>query len=221
MENYNKPKKNDIKGFKDEITPGDIQNIQTENIAAKNTEKESLKEAQLEEYTALLKRIQADFENYKKRSEKEIEEKNKYAVAQFISKLLPILDSFELALKKNNKSADSSTSNTNNNAVNNSNFENNEKFRQGMELIHTQLLTMLKKEGVEEIKSISQKFNPFRHEAIMKSNDFTAEDEIILDEFQKGYVYRDIVIRTSKVKINRIEKNRENIEETILTDKNN
>ncbi len=184
MENFVKQKKSkdkesDVKGS-DESTRADL-------------EIRGLKDKQIEEYTLLLKRIQADFENYKKRSEKEVDEKTRYAVAQFISKLLPTLDSFELALKNTNKSA------------NKMDINNPEKFRQGMELIHNQLLATLKKENIEEIKSVGQKFDPFRHEAIMKANDLTTDDEIILEEFQKGYVYRDIVIRPSKVKINKIE----------------
>ena len=129
--------------------------------------------------TDTLKRLQAEFENYKKRIDKEKEEFAKYAGALTIGKMLPVLDSFEIALK---------------------NTSDREKFVEGMKMIYAQFHSVLEAEGVRPIKAAGEKFDPYRHEVLMKEESDKPEDTI-LEEFQKGYMLNDRVLRHSKVKI--------------------
>jgi len=143
------------------------------------------KETQIEELTDTLKRLQAEFENYKKRMEKENANNIKNANSGLITELLPVLDSFELALKDNG-------------------CENPEvaKYRKGLELIYSQLYSILEDNGLRIIDTKNRKFDPYRHEVLMVK-DSTEPDEMILQEFQKGYMLNDIIIRHSKVMISK------------------
>ncbi len=135
----------------------------------------------LADYTHMLQQLQADFENFKKRTEKEKTETGKYASAPVMIKLLPVMDSFEMALK--NKNSDP------------------EKFAKGMELVYAQLYSVLKGEGLTKIDAVGQKFDPYVHEVLMQEQ--SEKDGIILEEFQKGYKFKDKILRHSKVKIGR------------------
>ncbi len=137
------------------------------------------KEVKIVELTDLLQRVQADFINYKKRAEKEKLTCQEYGNADLIKKLLPVLDSFEQALK---------------------NTEDSEKFRKGMEMIHIQFLDVLNHEGLCHIDAQGKKFDPYKHEVLMKENSDKDEDTI-LDELQKGYQLKGKILRHSKVKI--------------------
>ena len=128
-----------------------------------------------------LQRLQAEFENYKKRIEKEKAEYKAYAEKEFITKLLPILDSFELALPSK---------------------QDSENFRKGIELIYSQLYTLLEKEGLKPIRSTGEKLDPYKHEVLMQEIS-EKEDNTIIEEFSKGYFFKDSVLRTSKVKISK------------------
>lgn len=141
------------------------------------------KDAQIAELTNTLKRLQAEFENYKKRADKENVNTIKNANIGLIIELLPVLDSFELALK-------------------NPHCENEEvaKYRKGIELIYSQLHSILEDQGLRIIDTKNQKFDPFRHEVLMVKESDEPEDKI-LQEFQKGYFLNEIIIRHSKVMI--------------------
>lgn len=134
------------------------------------------------EYAQMLQRLQADFENYKKRIEKEKKDFAQYISAELVAKLLPVLDSFELALK--NKGAD-------------------EDFVKGIELIYSQFFGMLQKTGLQKIDALGKRFNPEQHEALLAAEDIKADGNIILEELQKGYMFNGIVIRTAKVKVSK------------------
>ena len=133
----------------------------------------------IEEITDTLKRLQAEFENYRKRVEKEKIEFMKYSHAEMIAKILPVLDSFEMALKHTNEP---------------------QKFINGMKLIYAQFHSALEAEGVKPIKTEGEKFDPYRHEVLMKEESEKPEGTI-LEEFQKGYTLNDKVLRFSKVKV--------------------
>ena len=137
------------------------------------------KTQKIEELTDALKRLQAEFENYKKRVDREKIEFMKYAHADVIEKILPVLDSFEIALK---------------------NTIDKEKFVEGIKMIYSQLYSALEAEGLRPIKATGEKFDPYKHEVLMKEESYKPEDTI-LEEFQKGYMLNDRVIRHSKVKI--------------------
>ncbi len=78
-----------------------------------------------------------------------------------------------------------------------------ESFAKGVKIVYDQMLTILKSHGVEPINALGEKFNPAIHEAMMQKNEPDQEDEIVLEEFQKGYKYNDQVIRPGKVIVNK------------------
>lgn len=137
------------------------------------------KQSKIDELTDDLKRVQAEFENFKKRCEKENSAFRDYAKAEIIKKLLTVLDSFEIALK-----------NTNNHA----------EFVKGVELIYSQLYMILKDEGLQHIETKDKRFDPYLHEVMLSEKSDRPEDTI-LEELQKGYKLKDRVLRHSKVKV--------------------
>ncbi len=136
---------------------------------------------QVDEYKELLQRVQADFENYKKRCEKAALENKDYSNSELIAKLLPVLDSFDSALK---------------------NTESSQSFTEGIKGIYSQLLAILEGYGLREINAVGKQFDPYMHEVLLISE--SDEDNIILEELQKGYMLKGAVIRHSKVKIGKI-----------------
>ena len=140
----------------------------------KPTEKESIAEL-----TETLQRTQAEFENYKKRIDKEKGEFVKYAKAELIQKILPIIDTFEIALKSTN---------------------DKEKFIKGMEIVYAQLFSTLESEGLKPIEALGKKFDPYLHEAMLKEKS-DKDEGVVLEELQKGYMLNGKVLRHSKVKV--------------------
>ncbi len=135
---------------------------------------------QIEGYLSDLKRLQADFENYIKRIEKEKQEFNKYASYKLMSKLLVLFDDFERTIEIT-KNLD------------------NQELKEGLALIHKNFNKLLQEEGVKQIEAVGKKFDPFQHEIldIVQGK----EDDLIIEELQKGYSLHDKVLRTSKVRI--------------------
>jgi molecular chaperone GrpE len=139
------------------------------------------KDKKIAELTEFSQRIQAEMENYKKRCDRDSTEFRKYCHAELIAKLLPILDSFELAFK---------------------NTEKKEDFVKGVELIFSQLYDALEKEGLRIIKAKGERFDPYKHEALLtQKTEKDTEDDIVAEELQKGYMFKDKILRYSKVKI--------------------
>jgi len=147
---------------------------------SKKSQKIDPKDKKITELTESLQRLQAEFENYKKYVEKSKSEFVKYAKAEIIEKLLPLLDSFEMALK---------------------NTADKEKFVKGIELIYSQLYSLLEKEGLKKIKA-EGKLDPHYHEVLMKEKS-DKEEDTILEELQKGYMLGDKVLRYTKVKVSK------------------
>ncbi len=133
----------------------------------------------LQEMTELAKRTQANFENYRKQTEKRVEEIRETAAKDIILQVLPIIDNLELALKNVHEQSD---------------------FVKGIELIYSQLFSLLKVQGVEIIATENEKFDPYFHEALLKVESEFSENTI-LEEFQKGYLLKGQVLRHAKVKI--------------------
>ena len=162
-----------------------IENKKETQKQEKNNELENLKKQledknqKIEELTDTLKRLQAEFENYKKRADREKTEFTKYANAAIISEILPVIDSFELALKHSDEK---------------------EKFVDGTKMIYAQIYSVLESEGLKQIETEGEKFDPYRHEVLMKEESDKPEGTI-LEEFQKGYMLNDKVLRFSKVKV--------------------
>ncbi len=138
------------------------------------------KNKEVNELIERLQRLQAEFDNYKKYINKEKEEFVKYSNHQIILKLLDIVDSFELALRNKDK---------------------NEDFAKGVELIYSQLYSLLEKEGIKKIKAIGQRLDPNLHEVMLIENG--NEDGLILEELQSGYLLNDKVLRYAKVKVSK------------------
>ena len=142
------------------------------------------RDEKIAELTGTLKRLQADFENYKKRADREKDTYSKNANTRLIEKFLPLLDSFALAVKNSTISGNASDSG---------------KFRKGIEMIYAQFYSTLQNEGLRPIETLGKKFDPYKHEVLMQEE--SEQDNIVLEEFQKGYMLHDHILRHSKVKI--------------------
>ena len=143
--------------------------------AKKNKSKDALKEM-----TDLLQRTQASFENYRKQTEKRVEEIRDMASKNVIVQILPILDNFELALKNTTGQK--------------------EDFVNGVELIYAQLRSLLETNDIETIETKGKMFDPHFHEALMKIESELPQNSIV-EELQKGFILQGKVIRHAKVKI--------------------
>lgn len=155
----------------------------TLSIEELQKEIESLKQ-QLEDQENRSLRIQADFDNYKRRTRSEIEAIQKYRSQNLAVGILNAIDNFERALQTN------------------ATTEEGQSILQGMQMVYQQILDALKSEGVEPIESVGKPFDPQYHHAVMQDSSDEHESNIVLEEFQKGYVLKDKVIRHAMVKVN-------------------
>ena len=135
-----------------------------------------------EEYYNHMQRLKAEFDNFRKRTQKEKEETAKYASERIILSLIPVLDNLERAVESSQSSQD---------------FES---FSQGVEMILRQFIKALEDEGLRAIETVGAQFNPNVHEALLREAS-DIEENTILAELQKGYYLKDKVIRPSKVKV--------------------
>ena len=145
--------------------------------------KKDKKDEKIDELTDRLTRQMAAFDNFRKRTEKEKSQMYEIGAKDIIEKILPIVDNFERGL---------------------SSMPEDEKatpFAEGMEKIYKQLMTTLEGIGVKPIEAVGQEFNPDFHNAVMHVEDEELGENIIAEEFQKGYMYRDSVVRHSMVKV--------------------
>lgn len=142
------------------------------------------KKKEAEDYLNTLKRLQAEFENFIKRTEKERNELTNYASEKLIVKLLPVFDEFQKSITELKKSA-------------------NDEVTKGIELVYKNFQKVLQEEGVQPIESIGMKADPFLHEVILTEQNNSVEDGIITEEIQRGYKMKDKVVRYAKVKIAR------------------
>jgi len=133
-----------------------------------------------------LQRVSADYANFQKRVPKQIADTICYEKEKIIKSLLPALDNFEHTLQNANSAEDTDV------------------FIKGIQIIHDQMLDIFKSHGVEQIKSPGELFNPAMHEAMMQKTEPDKEDNIVLEEFQKGYKLNGRVIRPSKVIVNKL-----------------
>ena len=134
----------------------------------------------LQDLRQTLLRRQADFENYRKRIEKERAEDSKRSTARVIEALIPIVDGFEHALAAHREPA----------------YDN---YRKGFELIYKQLLDNLAKLGVERVEPVGQRFDPHLHQAVERTETDDAEDGTILQVYQPGYVFKSQLLRPARV----------------------
>jgi molecular chaperone GrpE len=137
-----------------------------------------------------LARLQAEFDNARKRAVREQQDFREFAAADVIKNFLPILDSLERALKAGGDSNSNSNSNSND-------------FRNGIELIYRQFQDALQKIGVQPIVSVGQAFDPRVHEAVEMVDTSEVPDHHVLDELQRGYRYKERLLRPAMVRVAR------------------
>lgn len=149
----------------------------------KKKEKKDKKDEQIEELNDKLKRQMAEFDNFRKRTEKEKSQMYDMGAKSIIEKILPVIDNFERGLAGVPEE------------------EKSNAFVDGMDKVYKQMLTTLAEAGVTPIEAVGKEFDPNFHNAVMHVEDEEAGENIIVEEFQKGYVYRDTVVRHSMVKV--------------------
>ncbi|MFA1820462.1 nucleotide exchange factor GrpE [Virgibacillus oceani] len=144
---------------------------------------EAFKKEKDETYQQML-RLQAEYDNFKKRSAKEKEASLKYKSQDLVNELLPVVDNFERALQVEPTGETKGIIN-------------------GITMVYNQLKDALKSAGVEEIETAGKEFDPNLHHAVMQTEDEDADSNIIVEELQKGYMLKDRVIRPAMVKVNK------------------
>ena len=165
----------------EETGPVSITGKAADESAASETEK---LRAERDALLDRLARLQAEFDNARKRAVREQQEFREYAAADVIKNFLPILDSFERALKAGGDS-------------------NSSDFRNGIELIYRQFQDALQKIGVQPIVSVGQAFDPRVHEAVEMVDTTEVPDHHVLDELQRGYKYKERLLRPAMVRVAR------------------
>ena len=141
------------------------------------------KDAVIEDLQDRLKRQMAEFDNYRKRTDKEKSAMFEMGASDVVKKLLPIVDNFERGFKSVTEE------------------ELQTPFAKGMDMVYKQTIKMLEDLQVKPIEAVGSEFNPEFHNAVMHVEDDSQGENIIVEEFEKGYTYRDVVIRHSMVKV--------------------
>ena len=167
---------------KEDASDGSASKTEKKKFFGKKNKKDK-KDEKIEELTDRLTRQMAEFDNFRKRTEKEKSQMYEIGVKDIIEKILPVVDNFERGLSSVSEE-DKAT-----------------PFAEGMEKIYKQLMTTLEGIGVKPIEAVGQEFNPDFHNAVMHVEDEELGENIIAEEFQKGYMYRDSVVRHSMVKV--------------------
>ena len=145
--------------------------------------KKDKKDEKIEELTDRLTRQMAEFDNFRKRTDREKSQMYEVGAKDVIDKILPVVDNFESGLGAVTEE------------------EKEDPFVKGMEQIYKQLMTTLEGIGVKPIEAVGNEFDPDFHNAVMHVEDEEVGENIIVEEFQKGYMYRDSVVRHSMVKV--------------------
>ena len=151
----------------------------TSFFGKKKKEKDKF-EQQIEDLTDRLKRNMAEFDNFRKRTEKEKSSMYIIGAKDIVEKILPVVDNFERGLAQ---------------------APEGDSFADGMKMIYKQLITTLDELGVKPIEAVGKEFDPNFHNAVMHVEDEEAGENIVVEEFQKGYTYKDFVVRHSMVKV--------------------
>lgn len=177
---------------KDEGDSKDEEKSSKEDELTKLEEELKTKEEENSELKSHIQRLQADFDNFRKQSDKQKQDLIRYANEGLITKFLDVYEDMERALE---------------------NSKTEEELREGLELIYSKMKSTLEKEGVEEIPAVGEKFDPFKHEALLTVDSPDHENNEIVDELMKGYTLKDKVIKYSKVRVCKKAKKAEPIEE--------
>lgn len=161
----------------------EVETDKTNHSTIEQSELDTLQKEKDEIYQRML-RVQAEFNNFKKRTLKERDAERKYKSQDLIQELLPALDNFERALQVEKTEATSS-------------------LIDGITMVYNQLKDALFSQGVEEIATVDEEFDPNLHHAVMQVEDGEKASNVIVEELQKGYKLKDRVIRPAMVKVNK------------------
>ncbi|GAA0416915.1 MAG: nucleotide exchange factor GrpE [Bacillota bacterium] len=161
----------------------EVETDKTNHSTIEQSELDTLQKEKDEIYQRML-RVQAEFNNFKKRTLKERDAERKYKSQDLIQELLPALDNFERALQVEKTEATSS-------------------LIDGITMVYNQLKDALFSQGVEEIATVGEEFDPNLHHAVMQVEDEEKASNVIVEELQKGYKLKDRVIRPAMVKVNK------------------
>lgn len=158
-------------------------NAASEEQATEETNKKDKKDLMIEELNDKYMRTFAEFDNFRKRTEKEKAAMFEIGAKSIVEKILPVVDNFErgFAMVAEDKMSD--------------------PFVEGMDKVYKQLMKSLEEAGVKPIAALGEEFNPDMHNAVMHIEDESVGENIIVEEFQKGYMYRESVVRYSMVKV--------------------
>lgn len=148
----------------------------------KKKDKKDKKDQQIEELTDRVRRQMAEFDNFRKRTEKEKSAMYEIGAKSVIEKILPVVDNFERGLAGQDENSE-------------------DPFVQGMQKIYKQMMSTLEAMDVKPIEAVGQEFNPDFHNAVMHVEDENLGENVVAEELQKGYTYRDTVVRHSMVKV--------------------
>lgn len=168
-------------GSVEETEDGEQKEEKKKFFSKKN--KKDKKDEKIEELTDRLTRQMAEFDNFRKRTEKEKSQMYEIGAKDIIEKILPVVDNFERGLAAASEE------------------DRSNPFAEGMEKIYKQLMTTLEGIGVTPIEAVGKEFNPDFHNAVMHVEDEEFGENIVAEEFQKGYMYRESVVRHSMVKV--------------------
>jgi molecular chaperone GrpE len=171
-----------------EASAGETEAKEAEEKADKKAEKKEKKakkkkdkkDEQIEELQDRVRRQMAEFDNFRKRTEKEKSSMYIIGAKDIVEKMLPVVDNFERGLAQ---------------------APEGDSFADGMKMIYKQLITTLDELGVKPIEAVGKEFDPNFHNAVMHVEDEEAGENIVVEEFQKGYTYKDFVVRHSMVKV--------------------
>lgn len=173
-----------------ESAPQEEEAAEEKEAEAKSTKKTNKKKAKkdkrdekIEELNDRLMRNLAEFENFRNRSEKEKSAMFEVGARSVIEKILPVVDNLERGFDGLSEE------------------ERETPFAKGIEAVYKQLMTGFEEMGVKPIEAVGQEFNPDFHNAVMHDEDDSDETNIVIEEFQKGYMYKDSVVRHSMVKV--------------------
>lgn len=167
----------------EELENADEEAKETEEKKGFFKKKKDKKDEQIEELTDRLKRQMAEFENFRKRSEKEKAQMFDMGAKTIVEKILPVIDNFERGFTTVDEA------------------DKEDAFVVGMDKVYKQMLATLEEAGVKSIEAVGQEFNPDFHNAVMHVEDEELGENVVAEELQKGYMYRDTVVRHSMVKV--------------------
>jgi molecular chaperone GrpE len=157
-----------------------VDNTETNNTDQASADALSALVTERDELKELLLRRQAEFDNFRKRTERERSEYLQYAGMELVKDLLPVLDDFDRALKTECSSPE---------------------YAKGVEMIYSRMFETMKKMGLEPVESLGKPFDPHMHQAVERMETAEAEDGTVLAEFQRGYLFKGKMLRPSMVKV--------------------